>query len=50
MQPVGACPIDSETKSVLVKDAIVILAAVGGLLAFYGVIVLVSRVAQMPLP
>jgi len=35
---------------VLLQDAIVILAAVGGLLAFYGIVVLVSRAAQMPLP
>jgi hypothetical protein len=35
---------------VLLKNLIVVLAAVCGLLAFYGVIVLVSRVTEMPLP
>lgn len=37
-------------KSILVKDAVIILAAVGGLLAFYTVLLLVSTLAQIPLP
>jgi len=33
-----------------VKDTVVILVAIGGLLAFYGVVVLVSTLAQIKLP
>ena len=41
---------DVETKTLLVKDAAVILAVFGALLAFYTVIVLVSALAKIPLP
>ena len=46
----GGRPIETETKKLLVKDMVVILVAVGGLLAFYGVVVLVSTIAQIKLP
>lgn len=41
---------ETETKSVLVKDAIVILVAVGGLLLFYAVIQVVSILANVRAP
>ncbi len=40
----------TESKSVLVKDAVVILVAVGGLLAFYAVLTVVRVLARIPLP
>ena len=46
----GGRRIETETKKLLVKDLVVILVAVGGLLAFYGVVVLVSTIAQIKLP
>lgn len=48
--PTGGWPIETETKSILVKDAVVILAAVGGLLAFYAVIQVVSFLANIRTP
>lgn len=41
---------DASTKSILVKDAVVILVAIGGLLAFYSVLAIVSALARIPLP
>jgi len=38
----------TETKSVLVKDMIVVLVAVGGLLAFYAVLTVVRVLAKIP--
>ena len=47
----GGHPIETEVRSVLVKDAIVILVAVGGLLAFYTVLMVVRVLANIqPLP
>ena len=49
-QVAGVTAIDSETKSILVKDIVIILAALGGVLAFYGLLKLVSVIAHIPLP
>jgi len=46
----GGLSIETETKSVLVKDAVVILVAVGGLLLFYAVIQVVSLLANVRAP
>ena len=43
----GGRPIETETKSILVKDAVVIFVAVGGLLALYAVIQVVSFLANI---
>jgi len=46
-EPTGGRSIETETKSILVKDVVVILVAVGGLLAFYAVIQVVSFLANI---
>lgn len=48
--PPEGLAIETSTKSILVKDAVVILVAIGGLLAFYSVLALVSGLARIPLP
>jgi hypothetical protein len=48
--PNGGLPIETETKSILVKDAVVILVAIGGLLLFYAVIQVVSLLANVGSP